>query len=142
MVDVGGAEGSAPAERDADEPALRTDRSPRLILVTLLLGLFTVNVTITILAVSIPRISDDLGASQSTLTWVVSGPILVFGIIGPAVGKLGDLWGQRRIFLLGLAGALVSAGASALAWSAGSLIAFRILAARTRAPPPARRRSP
>ena len=129
MVDVGGAGGSAPAERDADEPALRTDRSPRLILVTLLLGLFTVNVTITILAVSIPRISDDLGASQSTLTWVVSGPILVFGIIGPAVGKLGDLWGQRRIFLLGLAGALVSAGASAVAWSAGSLIAFRILAA-------------
>jgi len=112
-----------------DVPALRTDRSPRTILVVLLLGLFTVNVTVTILAVSIPRISDDLGASQSTLTWVVSGPILAFGIIGPAVGKMGDLWGQRRVFLLGLAGAGVSAAASAVAWSAGSLIAFRVLAA-------------
>lgn len=112
-----------------DRPALVTDRSPRTILVTLLLGLFTVNVTVTILAVSIPRISNDLGASQSTLTWVVSGPILAFGIIGPAVGKLGDLWGQRRVFILGLAGASVSAAASAVAWSAGSLIAFRVLAA-------------
>ncbi len=118
-----------PTERPEDEAALQTDRSPRTILVTLLLGLFTVNVTVTILAVSIPRISDDLGASQSTLTWVVSGPILAFGIIGPAVGKLGDLWGQRRVFLLGLAGAAVSAGASALAWSAGSLIAFRVVSA-------------
>ncbi len=112
-----------------DEPALRVDRSPRTILAVLLIGLFSVNVTVTILAVSIPRISDDLGASQSTLTWVVSGPILAFGIIGPAVGKLGDLWGQRRVFLLGLAGAAASAAASALAWDAGSLIGFRVLAA-------------
>lgn len=115
--------------RDDDEPALRSDRSPRTILTVLLIGLFSVNVTVTILAVSIPRISDDLDASQSTLTWVVSGPILAFGIIGPAVGKLGDLWGQRRVFLLGLVGAAVSAAASAVAWSAGSLIAFRVLAA-------------
>lgn len=122
-----GDRGGAPADRD--EATLQTDRSPRAILVTLLLGLFTVNVTVTILAVSIPRISGDLDASQSTLTWVVSGPILAFGIIGPAVGKLGDLWGQRRVFLLGLAGAAVSAAASAVAWSAGSLIAFRVLAA-------------
>ncbi len=115
--------------RDEDGPALHSDRSPRTILVVLLLGLFSVGVTVTILAVSIPRISDDLGASQSTLTWVVSGPILAFGIIGPAVGKLGDVWGHRRVFMLGLAGAAVSAAASAVAWSAGSLIAFRVLAA-------------
>lgn len=114
---------------DLDVPALRTDRSPRTILVALLLGLFSVNVTITILAVSIPRIASDLDASQATLTWVVSGPILAFGIVGPVVGKLGDLWGQRRLFLLGLIGAVISAGASALAFSAGSLIAFRIIAA-------------
>lgn len=115
--------------RSDDEPALRSDRSPRTILTVLLVGLFSVNVTVTILAVSIPRISDDLDASQSTLTWVVSGPILAFGIIGPAVGKLGDLWGQRRVFMIGLIGAAVSAAASAVAWSAGSLIAFRVLAA-------------
>ncbi|HYI60580.1 MAG TPA: MFS transporter [Acidimicrobiales bacterium] len=129
MVDdeAGAAPGPAPAGDDV--AALRTDRSPRAILVTLLLGLFTVNVTITILAVSIPRIAEDLGSRQSTLTWVVSGPILAFGIIGPAVGKLGDLWGQRRVFLLGLLGATVSAAASAVAWDAGSLIAFRVLAA-------------
>ncbi|CAN5557329.1 MFS transporter [soil metagenome] len=129
MAPGGSDDASVPPVRSDGEAALLTDRSPKNILVTLLLGLFTVNVTVTILAVSIPRISEDLGSSQATMTWVVSGPILAFGIIGPAVGKLGDLWGQRRVFMLGLVGAAVSAGASALTWSAGSLIAFRILAA-------------
>lgn len=121
----------APARggRDPGAPGLVSRHPPRLVLVALLIGLFTVNVTVTILAVSIPRIAGDLDASQSTLTWVVSGPILAFGIIGPAVGKLGDIWGQRRVFLIGLSGAIVSAAASAVAWSAGSLIAFRVLAA-------------
>lgn len=110
----------------------RAQASPRfawIVLATVLFGLFTVSFTITILTVSIPRIAHDLGASQSSLTWVVTGPILAFGVIGPAVGKLGDLWGQRRIYLLGLAGAALFAGCSALAWSAPSLIAFRVLGA-------------
>lgn len=98
-------------------------------LASVLFGLFTVNFTITILTVSIPRIARELDSSQSTLTWVVIGPLLAFGVIGPAVGKLGDLYGQRRIYLLGLAGAAVMAAASAVAWNAPSLISFRLLGA-------------
>lgn len=99
------------------------------ILATVLFGLFSVNVTITILAVSIHRIADELGTSEPTMTWVVTGPMLAFGVIGPLVGKLGDRLGHRRLFLWGLFGAAVMAGLSALAWSAGSLIAFRTLGA-------------
>ncbi len=99
------------------------------ILTTLLFGLFSVNVTVTILAVSIPTIARDLGAEQSTVTWVVTGPMLAFGVIGPLVGKLGDRLGHRRLFLWGLFGAALMAAASALAWSAGALIAFRTLGA-------------
>jgi EmrB/QacA subfamily drug resistance transporter len=99
------------------------------ILVAVLYGLFAVNVTVTILAVSIHRIADELGTSEPTMTWVVTGPMLAFGVIGPLVGKLGDRLGHRRIYLWGLAGAAVMAAASALAWSAGSLIAFRTLGA-------------
>ncbi|QXC63109.1 MFS transporter [Aquihabitans sp. G128] len=99
------------------------------ILATVLFGLFSVNVTVTILAVSIHNIADELGTSEPTMTWVVTGPMLAFGVIGPLVGKLGDRLGHRRLFLWGLFGAAVMAAASALAWNAGSLIAFRTLGA-------------
>lgn len=99
------------------------------ILAALLFGLFAVNVTITVLAVSIHTIAEELNTTDATMTWVVIGPMLAFGVIGPLVGKLGDRLGHRRLFLFGLVGAAIMAGFSALAWSAGSLIAFRTLGA-------------
>lgn len=99
------------------------------ILATVLFGLFSVNVTVTILAVSIHTIAEELGTSEPTMTWVVTGPMLAFGVIGPLVGKLGDRLGHRRLFLWGLFGAAVMAAASVAAWNAGSLIAFRTLGA-------------
>ncbi|MEZ5203742.1 MAG: MFS transporter [Acidimicrobiales bacterium] len=116
-----------PPEPDPDLSAPRSNRWS--ILVVALFGLFAVNVTVTILAVSIHRIAEELGTSEPTMTWVVTGPMLAFGVIGPLVGKLGDRVGHRRIYLFGLAGAAVMAVASALAWNAGSLIAFRTLGA-------------
>lgn len=99
------------------------------ILVAVLYGLFAVNVTITILAVSIHRIAGEFGTTEPTMTWVVTGPMLAFGVVGPLVGKLGDRIGMRRIYLWGLGGASIMAVASALAWTAGALIAFRTLGA-------------
>jgi len=116
----------------ADEGAIGVDAAPRnrwAILSVALYGLFSVNVTVTILAVSIHRIGGELGTTDAAMTWVVTGPMLAFGVIGPLVGKLGDRIGHRRIYLLGLAGAAVMAALSALAWNAPSLIAFRTLGA-------------
>jgi EmrB/QacA subfamily drug resistance transporter len=107
----------------------RSERGAWIVLAAALFGLLAVTCTITILAVSIPTIADDLGTSETTLTWLITGPVLAFAVIGPSVGKLGDLWGYRRIYLLGLTGAAVFAGLSALAWNAGSLLTFRVLAA-------------
>ena len=110
----------------------RTDlagRSPWVVLATVLFGLFSVNITITILAVSIHRIAGEFHTADATMTWVVTGPMLAFGVIGPSVGKLGDRLGQRRIYLFGLFGAAVMAACSALAWNARSLILFRVLGA-------------
>lgn len=116
---------TAPATPHAAHPPANRWR----ILITVLFGLFSVNVTITILAVSIHRIADELGTSEPTMTWAVTAPMLAFGVIGPLVGKLGDRLGHRRLFLWGLVGAAVMALASAAAWNAGSLIAFRTLGA-------------
>ena len=104
-------------------------RYPWLILWTALFGLFTVGFTVTLLAVSIPTIADDLGASQSTLAWVITGPLLAYAVVGPTLGKAGDLWGYKRVYLIGLAGAGVFAGCVAFAWDAPSLILFRVLGA-------------
>ncbi|MEL7209414.1 MAG: MFS transporter, partial [Actinomycetota bacterium] len=106
-----------------------SDRYRWIVLFTALFGLLTVTFTITILAVSIPTIAEDLGTSQSSLTWLITGPLLVFAVVGPAVGKLGDRRGHRPVYLIGLAGAALFAAATALAWNGPSLIAFRILGA-------------
>jgi EmrB/QacA subfamily drug resistance transporter len=114
------------ADRMADHP-----RYPWVVLAVALFGLFSVGFTITILSVSIPRIADELGSDTSTITWVVTGPLLAFAVLGPAMGKLGDIHGHRRVYLLSMACVGLFAGLTALSWSAGSLIAFRTLGAAT-----------
>ena len=105
-----------------------SSKYPWLVLVTVLLGLFSVGFTITILAVSLSTIAEDVGSSKTTLTWVITGPLLAFGIVGPAFGKAGDLFGQKRMYLLGMTGTAVFAIGIAVAWDATSLITFRVLA--------------
>jgi EmrB/QacA subfamily drug resistance transporter len=99
------------------------------ILAVVLVGLFTVTITITLLAVSLVTIADDLGTTTSTVAWIITAPMLAFGVIGPAAGKAGDLFGHKRLFLVGLLGAGVFALLTAFAWNVASLIAFRTLSA-------------
>lgn len=99
------------------------------VLWTILGGLFAVNVAFTIIVVALPRIANELGTSRNTLTWVLTGPLLALGVVAPAMGKAGDLWGHRRLYLFSILGVGVCALLSAVAWNAGSLIAFRTLSA-------------
>src|ERR687891_501481 len=81
----------------------------------------------TIVNVALPSIQDDLGFSQSGLAWVVNAYLIAFGGLLLLAGRLGDLIGQRRVFLAGLA---VFTGASvvcALAQSQGVLIGARFV---------------
>ncbi|MGI8793495.1 MAG: MFS transporter, partial [Acidimicrobiales bacterium] len=109
--------------------ARRGDRYRWWVLWTVLAGLFSVNVTFTIFAVALPRIAGELGTTENTLTWVITGPLLAFGVVAPVLGKAGDLWGHRRLYLFGMGGACVFAALSAAAPTAGSLIAIRTLSA-------------
>ncbi len=110
--------------------ARRVGLDPRwAVLWVVLGGLFTVSFTITILVVSLERIATDLHSSTNVVTWALTGPMLAFGVVGPAFGKAGDLWGHKRVFVLGLTFAGIFAGLTAVAWNAPSMIAFRILSA-------------
>ena len=54
---------------------------------------------VTIVNVALPSIQDDLGFSQSNLAWVVNAYLIPFGGLLLLAGRLGDLLGQRRVFL-------------------------------------------
>lgn len=96
---------------------------------TVLAGTFAVGINFTILAVSRPTIATDLRADATTLVWLISGPILANALFTPTAGKVGDLLGHRRVYLWGMAGSAAFALASAVAWDAWSLVAFRVLGA-------------
>jgi MFS family permease len=91
--------------------------------------MFTSSFPITILAVSLGDIAREFDARETTVAWVIAGPMLLSAVALPLLGKLGDLRGHRRVFLAGYAAATVTAGLTALSWDLFSLIGFRTLAA-------------
>jgi EmrB/QacA subfamily drug resistance transporter len=95
----------------------------------LVLGFFSTGISITILSAVLPTIARQFRVGPATIAWVVTGPMLVYGVLMPTMGKLGDLYGRKRVYLLGWGVAAVFAGLAALSWSAGALIAFRFLGA-------------
>lgn len=104
-------------------------RYPTWVLWAALAGMFATTFPITILAVALAPIASEFGEKETTIAWVISAPMLLSAVAFPLVGKLGDLYGHRRIFLLGFAGATVVAFLTAFAWDALSLIGFRTAAA-------------
>jgi EmrB/QacA subfamily drug resistance transporter len=82
---------------------------------------------VTIVQVALPSIGADLGASDAQLEWIVSGYMLAFAVALITGGRLGDLYGRRRIFLVGIAGFTLSSAAAAAAWSGDVLVATRIV---------------
>src|SRR5207247_9713027 len=73
-----------------------------LALIVLCLGDLMIVLDATIVNVALPSIRDDLGFSQTSLAWVVNAYLLTFGGFLLLGGRLGDLFGQRRLFLIGI----------------------------------------
>ncbi len=121
---TGGATGATPpvAEDEAEDR-----RYQRVLLGVVMLAVMTFGSLMTIVTVSLDLIADDVGSSRATLTWMITGLMLAMAVATPIAGKLGDIKGHRRLFLLGLAGGLITTLLSALAWDAISLIVFRVL---------------
>jgi EmrB/QacA subfamily drug resistance transporter len=78
---------------------------------------FVVVLDATIVAVALPEIQQDLGFSRAGLQWVISAYTLVFGGFLLLAGRAADLWGRRRMFMVGL---VVFTGASLVCGLAGS----------------------
>ena len=88
---------------------------------------FMVILDVAIVNVALPSIQTDLHFSQAGLQWVISAYAILFGGVLLLGGRLADLLGRRRLFVAGLALFAISSLLCGLAWSAGSLVAFRAL---------------
>src|SRR5947199_2245660 len=86
---------------------------------------FMVILDVAMMDVALPSIRTVLGFSQTNLQWVVSAYAIIFGGVLLLGGRLADLLGRRRLFVAGLALFAASSLLCGLAWSEGSLIAFR-----------------
>src|SRR5918993_2974203 len=87
---------------------------------------FVIVLDATIVAVALPEIQAELGFSQAGLQWVISAYTLVFGGFLLLAGRAADLWGRRRLFMVGLAVFSVASLACGLADSPLSLVMARI----------------
>jgi EmrB/QacA subfamily drug resistance transporter len=92
-------------------PDTSSDRRRWLALYVLCGGMLMIVLDATIVNVALPSIQGDLAFTQSSLAWVVNAYLIAFGGLLLLAGRIGDLVGQRRVFLIGLA---VFTGASAL----------------------------
>ena len=102
-------------------------RARWLALALIVTAQFMVILDVAVVNVALPSIQTDLHFSQSSLQWVVSAYAIFFGGTLLLGGRLGDLLGRRRLFMTGLAVFSVSSLLCGLAWSEGSLIAFRAI---------------
>ena len=95
---------SARPDEFAEPPASGAGESNRwLVLVIVCLAQFMVILDATVVNVALPSIQTDLGFSEANLQWVINSYTLMFGGFLLLGGRAGDLFGRRRVFLLGVA---------------------------------------
>jgi EmrB/QacA subfamily drug resistance transporter len=81
----------------------------------------------TVITIAAPTVRQSLGGSEATMQWWAAGYTLAFGVFMIVGGRLGDAFGRRRVFLVGIAGFTLASAACALAPSSDALIATRVL---------------
>src|SRR5262245_28965567 len=104
-----------------------SDRNRWIALYVLCAGMLMIVLDITVVNVALPSIKDDLGFSQNSLAWVVNAYLIAFGGLLLLSGRLGDLIGQRRIFLIGLTAFTTASALCAVSQTQGMLIGARFI---------------
>lgn len=97
----------------------------RLTLVACILGSTIVFIDSTVVNVALPTIKRDLGGGLALQQWVVDAYLLTLGALILVGGSMGDLFGERRVFVIGVVAFAVTSVLCAVAWNGNILIAFR-----------------
>ncbi|MFH0518272.1 MFS transporter [Streptomyces sp. M41] len=124
---------TTPTPTPAPTPPLGTPRSPRmstrdkLVLFVLCAAQFMVALDFSVLNVALPVLGTDLGMSKSALQWAVTAFALPSGGFLLLFGRIGDLYGRRKLFLTGLALFAAASVLATFAWDPASFLAGRAL---------------
>src|SRR3954471_15811504 len=81
----------------------------------------------TVITIAAPTVRHELGGSTATMQWWAAGYTLAFGVFMIIGGRLGDVFGRRRIFVVGIVGFTAASAACALAPSPDFLVVMRVL---------------
>lgn len=97
-------------------------------LITVMIMLATVMQVLdtTIANVALPSMTGDLGASQDTITWVLTSYIVAAAIMTPVTGWLADQIGKRELFLVSIIGFVAASLMCGIAWNLSSMVLFRV----------------
>ncbi|OKI35697.1 tetracenomycin C resistance and export protein [Streptomyces sp. TSRI0281] len=108
-------------------PAKGLRGHPWLTLFAVAIGVMMVALDGTIVAIANPAIQKDLGASLADVQWITNGYMLALAVSLITAGKLGDRFGHRQTFLIGVVGFAAASGAIGLSDSVALVIVFRVL---------------
>src|SRR3954463_11692615 len=106
---------------------IATERNRWVALYVLCTGMLMIVLDATVTNVALPSIQDDLGFTQSSLAWVVNAYMIAFGGLLLLAGRLGDLAGRRRVFLIGLGVFTFASLLCGISGSQGLLVGARFL---------------
>jgi EmrB/QacA subfamily drug resistance transporter len=118
---------SSPASTKPTGGLGRLRGHPWLTLIAVAIGVMMVALDATIVAVANPAIQKHLGASLADVQWITNGYLLALAVALITAGKLGDRFGHRQTFLIGITGFGVTSGLIGLAGGVGLVIALRVL---------------
>lgn len=113
------------------DPQSSADRRRWFALAIVMTAAFMDLVDVTIVNIAIPSITEDTGASFSAIQWITAGYALAFAAGLITGGRLGDIYGRKRLFLLGIAGFTIASALCGLAVNPEMLVASRILQGAT-----------
>ncbi|MFJ3281472.1 MFS transporter [Streptomyces halstedii] len=113
------------------DPRSSADRRRWFALAIVMTAAFMDLVDVTIVNIAIPSITEDTGASFSAIQWITAGYALAFAAGLITGGRLGDIYGRKRLFLLGIAGFTIASALCGLAVNPEMLVASRILQGAT-----------
>ncbi|PPS72936.1 MULTISPECIES: MFS transporter [Streptomyces] len=126
-IDTTGPGDEAPAGTSGATPGKGLRGHPWLTLITVAVGVMMVALDGTIVAIANPAIQKDLGATFAEVQWITNGYFLALAVSLITAGKLGDRFGHRQTFLIGVVGFAAASGAIGLSDSIAFVVVFRVL---------------
>ena len=117
--------GAAPADRGAEAPPI--DRALLIVASVVVLGAIMSILDTTVVNVAINTLAAKFHTTLPTIQWVATGYTLALATVIPLSGWIADRFGTKRLYMISIALFLVGSALSGLAWSAASIIVFRVL---------------